>query len=254
MNKLFRVDLHIHTCLSPCGDLKMTPQKIINQVLKNKINIIAICDHNTAENVPALIKAAEVHNLVEGKNLLVIPGMEICTREEIHILALFENLETVFEMQAKVYEKLNGKNNPDVFGLQVVGNEFDEVLGFNDKLLIGAVDLSVEEIVNRVHKLGGLAIASHIDRESYSVISQLGFIPETLKFDALEISPIMDVDEARSKFPEYKNVVFIRNSDAHFLKDIGKATTNFLLAEATFDEIRKALKNENGRNVIVNCQ
>lgn len=244
MNKLYRADLHIHTCLSPCGDLKMTPQKIINQVLKNNIDIIAICDHNTAENVPALIKAAE------GKNVLVIPGMEICTREEIHILALFENLETVFEMQAKVYEKLHGKNDPDVFGLQVIGNEFDEVLGFNDKLLISAVDLPVEEIVNRVHKLDGLAIASHIDRESYSVIGQLGFIPENLKFNALEISPKMEVDEARDKFPRYKDIAFIRNSDAHFIEDIGKCFTEFQITEPTFNEIKLALKNEDGRKIL----
>lgn len=239
--------MHIHTCLSPCGDLKMTPQKIINQVLKNKIEIIAICDHNTAENVPALISAAK------GKNVVVLPGMEICSREEIHILALFENLETVFEMQAKVYEKLHGKNNPDVFGLQVVGNEFDEVLGFNDKLLIGAVDLSIEEIVKRVHKLAGLAIASHIDRESYSVIGQLGFIPNSLEFDALEISPSLSYDDARKRFPEYQNYTFIRNSDAHFLDDIGKAKTEFLIEEPTFEEMKKAFKDMNGRKIIANA-
>ncbi|MDP2209646.1 MAG: PHP domain-containing protein [Bacteroidota bacterium] len=243
MLKTFKADLHIHTCLSPCGDLKMTPQKIINQVLENNLDIIAICDHNTAENVPALINAAK------DKNVVVLPGMEICTREEIHVLALFENLELVFEMQAKVYEKLHGKNNPDVFGLQVIGNEFDEVLGFNDKLLIGAVDLSVEEIVNRVHKLGGLAIASHIDRESYSVISQLGFIPNSLEFDALEISPSISCEDARKKFPVYQNYTFIQNSDAHFLNDIGKASTSLLLAEATFDEIKKALKDEDKRKI-----
>lgn len=244
MLKLYRTDLHIHTCLSPCGDLKMTPQRIINQVLKNNIDIIAICDHNSAENVPALINAAK------DKNVVVLPGMEICSREEIHVLALFENLETVFEMQAKIYEKLHGKNNPDVFGLQVVGNEFDEVLGFNDKLLIGAVDLSIEEIVNRVHKLGGLAIASHIDRESYSVISQLGFIPKSLELDALEISPSITCEDARKRFPEYQNYTFIQNSDAHFLEDIGKAKTEFLIEEPTFDEMKKAFKDNDGRKIM----
>ncbi len=243
MLKSYKADLHIHTCLSPCGDLKMTPQKIINQVLKNKIDIIAICDHNTAENVPALISAAIC------KNVVVLPGMEICSREEIHILALFENLETVFEMQAKVYEKLHGQNNPDVFGMQVVGNEFDEVLGFNDKLLVGAVDLSIEEIVNRVHKLGGLAVASHIDRGSYSVISQLGFIPSSLEFDALEISPSINCEDARKRFPEYNNYTFIRNSDAHFIEDIGKCFTEFQIKEPTFNEIKLVLNNEDGRKV-----
>lgn len=244
MLKTFKADLHIHTCLSPCGDLKMTPQKIIYQVLKNKIDIIAICDHNTAENVPALINAAN------GKNVVVLPGMEICSKEEIHVLALFEKIETAFEMQSKVYDKLQGQNNPDVFGLQVIGNEFDEVLGFNDKLLIGAVDLSVEEIVNKVHKQGGLAIASHIDRESYSVISQIGFIPETLRFDALEISPRISCEDARKRFPEYQNYTFIQNSDAHFIDDIGKCLTEFHLEEATFEEIKKVFKNEDNRKII----
>jgi hypothetical protein len=244
MLKSYKADLHIHTCLSPCGDLKMTPQKIINQVLKNKIDIIAICDHNTAENVPALINAAK------DKKVVVLPGMEICSREEIHILALFENLETVFEMQAKIYEKLHGKNNPDVFGLQVVGNEFDEVLGFNDKLLIGAVDMSLEEVVERIHRLNGLAIASHIDRENYSVISQLGFIPESVEFDALEISPNISIAEARKRYGKYAKYKFIQNSDAHFIKDIGKATTELLLADTSFNEIKQALKNEDGRKII----
>ncbi len=242
MLKHFKADLHIHTCLSPCGDLKMTPQNIIEQVLKHNLDIIAICDHNSAENVPALIKAAQ------GKNIVVLPGMEICSREEIHILVLFEHLESVFEMQAKVYEKLYGKNNPDVFGLQVVGNEFDEALEFNEKLLIGAVDLSVENIVNRVHKLSGLAIASHIDRESYSVVSQLGFIPETLKFDALEISPSLSYGDARKRFPEYHNYTFIQNSDAHFIEDIGKCYTEFEIIEPAFDEIRLALKKKKVQN------
>jgi hypothetical protein len=153
-------------------------------------------------------------------------------------------------MQAKIYEKLHGKNNPDVFGLQVVGNEFDEVLGFNDKLLIGAVDMSLEEVVERIHRLNGLAIASHIDRENYSVISQLGFIPESVEFDALEISPNISIAEARKRYGKYAKYKFIQNSDAHFIKDIGKATTELLLADTSFNEIKQALKNEDGRKII----
>jgi len=248
MLKLYKADLHIHTCLSPCGDLKMSPTKIIESVLQKNIDIIAICDHNTVENVPAVSKAAE------KRNVLVIPGMEICTKEEIHILALFEKIETAFEMQAKVYDKLSGQNDPDVFGLQVIGNECDEVIGFNDKLLIGAVDMTIEEVVSRIHKLNGLAIASHIDRESYSIIGQLGFIPEQLKLDALEISPNLCIKEARKIFPDCVSYTMIQNSDAHFINDIGKGITEFKIEAPTLDEIKKAFRNEEERCVNVDCQ
>ena len=244
MMKLYKADLHIHTCLSPCGDLKMSPKKIVESVLKNKIDVIAICDHNTAENVSAVVKAAV------DKDILVIPGMEICSIEEIHVLALFEKLESAFEMQSLVYSNLHGENKPDVFGMQVIGNEEDEVVGFSDKLLIGATELSIDDVVNNIHQLNGLAIASHIDRESYSVIGQLGFIPETLVFDALEISANINLDKAREMFTKYVRIPFIQNSDAHFIEDIGKCTTEYQLAEPTFDEIKKALKSDSGRKII----
>jgi len=244
MLKQFRADLHIHTCLSPCGDLKMTPQKIVQSALKRKLDIIAICDHNTAENLPAII------NIARGKNISVIPGMEICTKEEIHILAFFETIKPAFAIQSFVYDNLPGKNDPDVFGLQVIGNEQDEVIGFSDRLLIGAVDVSIEEMVDRIHRVGGLAIASHIDRESYSVIGQLGFIPEALKFDALEISPHSSIAEASIRFGEYQSYPFIQNSDAHFIDDIGKGFIDFMIAEPTFSEIVKAFRKEDRRRVI----
>ncbi|MBM4176611.1 MAG: PHP domain-containing protein, partial [Ignavibacteria bacterium] len=174
MLKKFMADLHIHSCLSPCGELSMTPQKIINEAKKKQLDFIAVSDHNSAENISAIL------NVAEKNSLTVIPAMEICSIEEVHTLALFRNLDSVLEMQSIVYNNLKGKNNPDVFGIQVIGNENDEVEGFVDKLLIGATELSVDEIVNQVHSLDGLAIASHIDRESYSVISQLGFIPQNL--------------------------------------------------------------------------
>lgn len=243
MLRRFKVDLHIHTCLSPCGDLQMSPQKITAQVLRQNIDVIAICDHNSAENVPAVIKAAE------GTNVVVLPGMEVCSNEEIHVLAIFENLESVAILQTLVYGHLSGKNDPKVFGLQVVANEFDEVDGFQDKLLIGAVDLSIDQVVNEIHRLGGLAVASHIDRESYSVIGQLGFIPTTIRFDALEISSNISDAEATSRFQQYQQYTFVRNSDAHFLADIGKAVSEYLLEEPSFSEIAKAFRREGGRKV-----
>ncbi|MDP2887229.1 MAG: PHP domain-containing protein [Ignavibacteria bacterium] len=243
MLRRFKADLHIHTCLSPCGDLQMSPQKITAQVLRQNIDVIAICDHNSAENVPAVIKAAE------GTNVVVLPGMEVCSNEEIHVLAIFENVDTVFEMQSLVYSHLPGKNNPDVFGLQVVANDSDEVVAFQDRLLIGALDMSVDKIVKEIHRLGGAAIASHIDRESYSVISQLGFIPDTLKFDAVELSSHIQSAEAQVRFASYADCTFVRNSDAHFLRDVGKNTSGYMLENPSFSEIIKALRKENGRMV-----
>ncbi|MBM4176987.1 MAG: PHP domain-containing protein [Ignavibacteria bacterium] len=246
MLKKFMADLHIHSCLSPCGELSMTPQKIINEAKKKQLDFIAVSDHNSAENISAIL------NVAEKNSLTVIPAMEICSIEEVHTLALFRDLDSVLEMQSIVYNNLKGKNNPDVFGLQVIGNENDEVEGFVDKLLIGATELSVDEIVNQVHTLDGLAIASHIDRESYSVISQLGFIPQNLEYDALEISSNISVEEARNRFAEYSVRPFIRNSDAHKLEDIAKCTTQFFIEEPSFDEVKKAFKNIGGRSIGIN--
>jgi len=191
MLRAVKTDLHIHTCLSPCGELSMSPQGIAQKAKEQSIEIIGICDHNSAENVPALIEA--------GKKLAiqVIPGIEVTTKEEVHLLALFSQIEAALALQAKVYESLPGENNPDLYGLQVVVNESGEVLDFNPHLLIGATTLGLEETINLIHELGGLAIASHIDREGFSLIGQLGFIPSGLPLDALEVSPRLSLQAAR---------------------------------------------------------
>ena len=239
-------DLHIHTCLSPCGDLQMTPQKIIKQALERKLDVIAICDHNSGKNLNPIIK------LGSQNGLSIIPGMEICSSEEVHVLGLFNLIESALEMQNIVYENLNGENDPDIFGIQVIGNESDEVEGFENKLLIGAVDLTLEEIVNHIHQLDGIVIASHIDRESYSVIGQLGFIPDGVKFDGLEVSASLPKEKLDQLKVEFSNYQLIKNSDAHFLEDIGKCTTQFFIKEPTFDEIKKAFKKINGRKISIN--
>jgi len=244
MLRRFKADLHIHTCLSPCGDLQMSPQKITAQVLRQSIDIIAICDHNSAENIRPVMKAAE------GKNVVVLPGMEVCSREEIHVLAIFDNLVSALGLQTLVYDHLPGKNDPKVFGLQVVANECDEVVGFEDRLLIGATELSIEQVVGEIHRRGGLAIASHIDREAYSVIGQLGFVPESVRFDALELSSHIGCDEALVRFPKCTAYTFVRNSDAHFIDDVGKNISGYVLEQPSFQEIVKALRNEDGRRVL----
>ncbi|MCK4673831.1 PHP domain-containing protein [candidate division WOR-3 bacterium] len=246
MLKCFQTDLHIHTCLSPCADLTMSPKRIVEQAMAKKLDIIAICDHNSAENVHAAKNAAS------KSDVRVLAGMEVTSAEEVHLLALFDKTKRLLNLQETVYANLTpGENKEELFGEQIIADEFDEVKGYNKRLLIGATNLTLKELVNKIHELGGLAIASHIDRETYSIIGQLGFIPEDLELDALEISPNSNRNDALSKFPEIKKFPLIFSSDAHFLKDIGRVTTSFLLEEPTVDEIRKALENRDGRKVII---
>jgi len=150
-------------------------------------------------------------------------------------------------MQEAVYSSLRGVNDEERYGLQVVVNEKDEVLGYNNRLLIGATEMSVEEVVDLIHEYNGIAIASHVDREGFSIITNLGFIPEGLKLDALEImEPAL-----REKIDRDRDFVFITSSDAHVIDDIGKRYSCFLMKESTFEEIRSCLCKENGREVIV---
>jgi predicted metal-dependent phosphoesterase TrpH len=225
----------------------MSPRKIVAEVLRQQISIIAITDHNSADNASAVMKAAA------NSGIVVFPGMEVCTREEVHVLAIFENSASALALQSWVYDHLNGTNDPQVFGLQVVANETDQVNGFEHRLLIGATDLSLEEAVERIHELDGLAIAAHIDRESFGIIGQLGFIPEALRIDALEVSSNTNDEDAMARFGMYEQYTFIRSSDAHFLHQIGKNATTFLLAEPSFAEVRKALQKQDGRKVRTSC-
>jgi len=243
MLRIVNADLHIHTCLSPCGDLGMGPRSIVEAATRRGLDAIGISDHNSSENAPAVMAAAR------GKPLTVLPGMEVTSREEVHILALFDGVDLAFRMQRIVYDHLAGTNDPDVFGLQVIVNEDHDVVGFNDRLLAGAANLSVEQVVDAIHALGGLAIACHVDRETFGIIGQLGFIPDSLPLDALEFSRNTSLDQARQRFKEYSRLPFIRSSDAHSLEEIGVAPTSMLLNGVTISEIRKAFLGQEGRRV-----
>ncbi|MDP3284608.1 MAG: PHP-associated domain-containing protein [Desulfobacterales bacterium] len=243
--KLFKADMHIHTCLSPCGDWGMSPKKIIEKSLEKKLDIIGICDHNSAENIEAVIKAGD------GKGIRVVPGMEICSKEEVHILSVFETTKQAVSMQEYIYDNLPGKNSPDMFGYQIVADENDEVAGENQRLLIGATTLKLSEIVDKIHLLNGLCIASHVDRPVFGIISQLGFIPPDLPLDGVEISWRIEPSEAIKQMPDIKRFPFIVSSDAHFPDDIGKAVTKFFMAEPTIEEMRLALTGKYGRHVEV---
>ena len=239
-----RGDLHIHTCLSPCADSGMLPTTIVKEAKKNNLQMIGICDHNSVENVEAVRKAGKREGLV------VMGGIEITSQEEVHILGLFSKKSALWDIQEMVYENLSGDNNEDVFGEQFVADEYDRVIGSNKKLLIGATGLPVEKIVDAIHCLEGLAIASHIDRESFGIIGQLGFIPRGLTLDALEVSPLAS-RERRCGFSHRYNFPLLTFSDAHSLEGIGRSFSSFLIKEVSIEEIKRALMGENGRKVIV---
>ena len=232
-----RADLHVHTCLSPCGDDQMRATAIVEQAGRAGLDMIGICDHNSAENASAVMSAGA------RTGLPVIPGMEVTSREEVHILGLFRATEGLMDLQEVVYENLPGENDQDVFGSQLVIDDRDCVVGTNNKLLIGATTLAVEQVVGAIHQFGGLAIASHIDRERFGIIGQLGFIPEGLGLDAVEVASA-SLSEWDYAYP------VVASSDAHYLKDVGRNSTCFLVAETSFDEIARALNFEGGRRII----
>ncbi|MBW2560761.1 MAG: PHP domain-containing protein [Deltaproteobacteria bacterium] len=239
----FRCDLHIHTCLSPCADLDMYPSALVERSVAGGLDVIGICDHNASENVRYVIEASR------GKPLRVFPGMEISSREEAHVIALFENIDDLLRLQKVVYAALSGSNREEIFGCQAIVNASDEVEGFNDRLLIGSIDLSLQEIVKTIHAAGGLAIASHIDRESFSVMSQLGFIPPDIRFDALEISRGTGLKEARKRYPDLNGYPFIESSDAHFIRDIGEGASRIFMKEPSLSELKMALEGCEGRYI-----
>jgi predicted metal-dependent phosphoesterase TrpH len=221
----------------------MSPRKITAQAKTRNIGMLAICDHNSSQNAPAVIRAARAEEVV------VLPGMEVCTKEEIHVLGIFADADAALELQAMVHEHLPGRNDPEVFGPQVVANEFDEVVEFEERLLMGASDLAIERVVDEIHRLGGIVIASHVDRESYSVFSRLGFIPEALRFDALELTCHIRDSDARDRFAAPREVPFVRSSDAHRLEDLGTNTSEYLMERPTLQELRMALRRQQGRTV-----
>ncbi|MCX7982668.1 MAG: PHP domain-containing protein [Syntrophales bacterium] len=244
MLRVYRCDLHIHTCLSPCGDLDMYPRAIVRASLEKGLDCIAICDHNTAENVAFVERAAR------QTPLKIIPGMEITTVEEVHVLALFDNLNDLIPIQEMVYRHLPGENDEQRFGCQAIVNENDEVEGFLKQLLIGSTDLPLKDIVNAIHTAGGMALAAHIDRESFSVISQLGFISQDMQFDAVEISSRLSIEEARRLYPDLIGMPMIKTSDAHFIKEIGKGITEILVKSPTIEEFKMAFNKAKGRLVL----
>lgn len=205
-------DLHIHSALSPCGDNDMTPNNIVNMAYLKGIDVIAVTDHNSCGNVRA------VQRVAEGK-LMVIPGMEIETSEEVHILGLFPSIEAAEEMEDVIKACSAAiKNRPEIFGNQYYMDENDEIVGEEERLLVTATGLDIYAAVANILRLGGVPIAAHIDRASYSVLSNLGFIPPNLNIGTVEITSA----NRDAMIDRYTDYVVLTSSDAHYLGDISE--------------------------------
>ncbi len=227
-------DLHVHTALSPCGEEEMSPNNIVNMALLNDLDVIAITDHNSCENIRAVLEVAK------GTPLLVIPGMEIETREEIHVVCLFSDLESVCNVQKQIYAHLPPlRNNKKVFGEQLLFDEEDEIIGRLERLVAFATDLSIDELKTLVESNGGVFIPAHIDRPSYSIVSNLGMIPSNMKLKVLEISRFADFEDYSSKYPAY---TIIQCSDAHELGFLGICNRQLEVNARTVESVLEALK------------
>ncbi len=222
----------------------MSPRKIIRRSRQVQLELIAVCDHNSADNAGAVMR--------EGLRcgVCVLPGLEVCSREEVHVLALFGTLEQAMAMQEIVYVHLAGENRPEIFGRQIVATEADEVLAENHRLLIGATRLGLTEIVAATHDLNGLSLAAHVDRPANGLIAQLGFIPAELCLDGVEVSCRRSPVEARTALPGIGSLPCLGSSDAHGLKDIGRAFSVLRMAAPTIEEVGWALKGLYGRRVL----
>ena len=231
MKKLF-CDLHIHSCLSPCGDSLMTPNNIVGMAFIKQLDVIAVCDHNSARNLPAIKEVADM------MNVLLLPGIELTTREEAHMLCYFKTVEACVAFGEMIYAHLPPiPNNEKFFGRQQVMNAQDEEIAVEDRLLISALDLGFEECEKLIHAAGGLCVPAHINRGSNGVLNALGFLPAGVHYDALEISkrvtmPPIDLTEYH----------LLESSDAHYLENTLEPEFALEAEERTIDAVFEAIR------------
>lgn len=243
--KKFRADLHVHTVLSPCAEVEMIPPLIVQEALEKNIDLIAITDHNASANVGAVQKAAD------GTNLIVLAGMEVQSREDVHLLTLFETKDALDTWQTQVDASLpNLQNRADYFGEQFVVSEIGEFVRREPRLLLTSTQFSIDEIFERVNALGGLVIPAHVERSSYGLLPTLGLIPDKWAVTALEISRHTTPEKAAATFPALRQFPLIQSGDVHRLNEF-LGTTVFTLNSPTLMELRLALSCIDGRNVVI---
>jgi len=231
------MDLHIHSALSPCADNEMTPNNIVNMAWLKGLDIIAVTDHNSVENCEAVL------TLAAERGILAIPGMEAETKEEVHILCLFPDLNTAKKIQEIIWANLpNIKNRVDIFGEQLIMDDQDNVTGQIERMLVTAANIGIEELFAIVTKSGGVCIPAHIDRASYSLLSNLGFIPEGLNIKYMELSKACNKNEFLRINKSLDKYCYICSSDAHILENILERDSYMELEAYNIESLFKVLK------------
>ncbi len=239
----FRTELHVHTVLSPCAEVEMIPPLIVQQAIENGIDIIAITDHNSTANIQAVQKAAQ------GTNLIVLPGMELQTVEEVHSLCIFEDTFRSELFQKIVSQALPPlKNQPEHFGEQFVVDETGDFIRREEQLLILSANLTLSQAWRFVNELGGIFIPAHVNRKAFGMLENLGFIPQDIPLHAVEISRHLNSKEAVEKFPQLFGYTLLKGGDAHRLDELA-GLNEFSLSEPTFAEIKLAINSLEGRSI-----
>ena len=231
-----KFDLHVHSCLSPCANLEMSPREIVARAVASGMDGMALTDHQSARNTPAIAECAR------RAGLACLYGLEVCTAEEVHTLAIFDTPDTANEMTDWVYDAMVKRvNDPDVFGDQPIVTEDDEIVDMEWRILALACRADIPSVAAKCHSLGGLYIAAHIDRSSFSVYSQLGSIPVDASgapyFDAVELSRTADESVWLPKAAGY---AVVRSSDAHNLDDVARVWTEADLPAFTTAALKEA--------------
>lgn len=239
----FLVDLHVHTALSPCAGEEMTPPAIVAEAVALGLHVVAICDHNSAGNVAAVQSAAR------GR-LVVLAGMEITTAEEVHVLGIFPDAPSAQAAGQEI-----GATLPDAaifggrFGRQLLMDDAGRILGEQTKALSFASVFTLSETVGQIKSHGGLAIASHIDRPAFGVLSQLGIFPTDAGFDAVEVTPI-GLASAQAPLYTALDLPIVTSSDSHHLTDLGTCYSLFEMEAPTFEEIARTFRGEGTRRLL----
>ncbi len=243
--KTLRAEFHVHTVLSPCAEIEMIPPLIVEEALLKGIQWIAITDHNASANVEAVAQAAK------GTSLLVTPGMEVQTQEEIHSLCLFDTLDQMQAFQQFVDNALPSiENRPDFFGEQLVVDETGEFIRRETRLLLNSAAISIREAWEKVNELGGLLIPAHIDRKAFGMIANLGMIPIDTPIEAVEISRHLSPAAARSTFPQLGQIPLIKSGDVHRLNEF-LGVNQLSIETPCISELRKAIRNEENRSLTI---
>lgn len=228
-------DLHIHSCLSPCGDDDMTPNNLTHMAALAGLQVIALADHNTTKNVPAAVKVGQ------ECGVLVVPAMELTTKEDIHVLCLLPTLEQAEAFRAYVYERLpQRKNRPKAFGYQLVLDENDELIEEEPQLLAFGSSIGIYEVKELLEGFGGIAIPAHIDRASYSLLGVMGLVDPAMGFSVFEITRDCDPEALMEKHRFGGG--FLKSSDAHDLTAIRDGEHTLDVEELTAARVIEAVR------------